>query len=111
MISAGQAAKLAGVSKPTISAALKSGRLSYVEKTERGYRIDPAEVRRVFGEPVTPSTADPSSRTDLTPSEREGYEKQIALLERMVDEMKGERDHLRTLTLPDRRPWWRKLVG
>lgn len=45
---AGQAAKEAGVSKTTISKALKSGRLSYIEKTSAGYRIDPAELFRVF---------------------------------------------------------------
>lgn len=45
---AGQAAKEAGVSKTTISKALHSGRLSYIEKTSAGYRIDPAELFRVF---------------------------------------------------------------
>ena len=45
---AGQAAKEAGVSKTTISKALQSGRLSYIEKTSAGYSIDPAELFRVF---------------------------------------------------------------
>lgn len=47
-LSLGEAAKAAGVAKGTLSKALKSGRLSYVEKTGAGYRIDPAELFRVF---------------------------------------------------------------
>jgi hypothetical protein len=48
LYSLGQAAKAAGVSKSTISKALSTGRLSYVEKDSAGYRIDPAELHRVF---------------------------------------------------------------
>src|SRR5436305_8752890 len=44
----GQAAKETGVSKATLSKALKNGRLSYVAKTTAGYEIDPAELFRVF---------------------------------------------------------------
>ena len=44
----GQAAKETGVSKATIFKALKSGKLSFVEKTQAGYKIDPAELFRVF---------------------------------------------------------------
>lgn len=47
-LSLGEAAKAAGVAKGTISKALKSGKLSYVEKTTAGYQIDPAELFRVF---------------------------------------------------------------
>jgi hypothetical protein len=48
LLSAGQAAKAAGVTTPTISKALKKGRLSFVERTANGYLIDPAELFRVF---------------------------------------------------------------
>lgn len=47
-LSLGQSAKLVGKSKTTISNALKDGRLSYIEKTKAGYKIDPAELMRVF---------------------------------------------------------------
>lgn len=43
-----QAAKETGKSKGTISRYLKSGKLSYVQKTEGGYEIDPSELFRVF---------------------------------------------------------------
>lgn len=52
-LSLGEAAKAAGVAKGTISKALKSGKLSYVEKTTAGYQIDPAELFRAFPEKQT----------------------------------------------------------
>lgn len=48
MMTLGEASKATGVSKATLSKALKSGRLSYLEKTSAGYQIDPAELFRVF---------------------------------------------------------------
>lgn len=47
-LSLGQAAKETGKSKGTISKYLKSGKLSYVSKEGNQYRIDPAELLRVF---------------------------------------------------------------
>jgi len=47
-LSLGEAAKAAGVAKGTISKALKSGKLSYADKTPAGYKIDPAELFRAF---------------------------------------------------------------
>ena len=47
----GQAAKEAGISKPSLSAAIKKGRVS-AEKNESGvYQIDPAELFRVYPPP------------------------------------------------------------
>src|ERR1700745_2289561 len=48
----GQAAKEAGVAKSTISKALSSGKLSYREKNSDGYKIDPAELFRVYPNPA-----------------------------------------------------------
>lgn len=47
-VSMTKGAELAGVSKGTVSKALKSGRLSYAEKTDNGYLIDTSELFRVF---------------------------------------------------------------
>ncbi|SCZ74307.1 DNA binding domain-containing protein, excisionase family [Epibacterium ulvae] len=44
----GEAAKQTGVQKSTLSKALKSGKLSFVEKTSAGYKIDPSELFRVY---------------------------------------------------------------
>lgn len=43
-----QAAKETGKSKGTLSKALKEGKISYVEKSDSGYKIDPAELFRVY---------------------------------------------------------------
>lgn len=48
LLSAGEAARSVGVSVAAISRALKTGRLPYVEKTARGYRIDPSTLFHVF---------------------------------------------------------------
>lgn len=48
LFSLNQAAKEAGKSTSTISKYLKNGKLSYVSKDEGGYKIDPAELFRVF---------------------------------------------------------------
>jgi predicted DNA-binding protein (UPF0251 family) len=48
LLSLGQAAKAAGISKATVSKSLASGRLSYVSKGTAGYQIDTAELFRVF---------------------------------------------------------------
>lgn len=47
-LSLGQAAKLAGVGKTTISRAITAGRLSAMRKDDGGYAIDPAELGRVY---------------------------------------------------------------
>jgi len=44
----GQAAKKTGKSKATISKYIRTGKLSYVSKDSTGYKLDPAEVFRVF---------------------------------------------------------------
>lgn len=46
-----EAAKATGLSRTTIHNAIKSGRISYANKTSSGYEIEPSELFRVF-EPV-----------------------------------------------------------
>lgn len=48
LLTLGQAAKEVGKSKATLSKYIKDGRLSYKDKTDKGYQIDPAELFRVF---------------------------------------------------------------
>jgi len=45
-LSAGQAAKQTGVSKPTISRAISEGRLSAIRREDGSWGIDPAELAR-----------------------------------------------------------------
>ena len=108
MLTAGLAAKRAGVSKTTISTALKTGRLSYIERIGSQYRIDPSEVDRVFPRNATKTAALDESVPTV---ERESYETQIALLREMIEELRGERDHLRQMQIADQRKggFWERL--
>lgn len=60
----GEASKVTGVQKSTLSKALKSGKISYFEKTSAGYKIDPSELFRVY--PRQPQSTD----ADTVVSER-----------------------------------------
>ena len=65
-LSIGEAARLCGKSKSTISRAIASGKLS-ASRQGNGYAIDPAELARVF--PWNPTTvAQQSQRNDTQPS-------------------------------------------
>lgn len=48
LLTAGEAAKAVGISTAAISKAIKSGRLTYVQKTRTGYLIDPSTLFHVF---------------------------------------------------------------
>jgi hypothetical protein len=107
--SLGQAAKEAGVAKSTISKALSSGKLSYTEKNSAGYKIDPAELFRVF--PKTSAT----NSSDLPPYDRKagatpietaiytatleiqltGLKHLIAEKERRIADLESDRSQLR----------------
>ena len=47
MVTLGQAARLAGVDKTTLTRAIKAGRLSATRRDDGGYLIDPAELSPV----------------------------------------------------------------
>ena len=95
MVSMGQAAKMAGVSKPTISRAIKSGKLSAGRTESGGYSIDPAELARAFdlrnpeavtaGGNVKPSV--PPSVPPVPPDETAALRDQVADLRAQLDEM------------------------
>lgn len=95
----GQASKEAGVSKATISKALKSGKLSYVEKTSAGYKIDPAELFRVY--PKKPQETVASERLETPQETRENsilqakldaQEKLMQRMEQEIGDLRGQRD-------------------
>lgn len=123
----GQAAKETGVSKATLSKALKSGRLSYVAKSTAGYEIDPAELFRVF--PAKPPATVEGERSE-THREHvlldDAHRREVQLLREQLEEVRTDRDAWReqaqrlALTGPvedglvradatssGRRAWWR----
>lgn len=114
-LSLGQAAKEAGVSKATVSKALKSGRLSYVSKSTAGYEIDPAELFRVFPKkPLLTATSERSETPEET-VETASLAVEVRLLRERLAEVQEERDAWRdqaqrlALPAPDqpkRRGWF-----
>lgn len=98
-VSMTKGAELVGVSKGTVSKALKSGRLSYAEKTDNGYLIETSELFRVFP-PKQPETVEiPRSETPFgngeTQVETGGLRREIELLREQLRDRDGVVDDLR----------------
>ncbi|WP_262967183.1 hypothetical protein [Methylobacter psychrophilus] len=92
MLTLGQAAKETGLSKPSISKAIKTGRLSAV-KTENGeYQIDPVELFRVY-----PVTSKPKANTlqEETLGLPNGLQAAFDAMRELLGQVEGERDDLR----------------
>jgi excisionase family DNA binding protein len=60
----GQAAKVTGLGKTTLTRAIKRGRLSATRREDGSYAIDPSELARVYK--VTPETVETVSSTGYT---------------------------------------------
>jgi excisionase family DNA binding protein len=132
-----EAAQQTRVTKSTIWRAIKSGRMSAARADDGGFAIDPAEPFRAF--PPQRSEQRPA-RQDATASEvalerpatpakdelavkLAVAEAEIAGLKALLTEVKANRDELRQdrddwrgraerlLAPPERRAWWRRLVG
>lgn len=102
----GQAAKEAGVSKTTINRAIKSGRLSAEKLEDKSYRIDAAELFRVFPKQsysninselpakVTHSVPqdNPIIKADTLLAEIAGLKALILKLEDQISDLKKQRD-------------------
>lgn len=98
----GQAATFTGKSKTTISKALKSGKLSYDEKTASGqYRIEQSELLRVY--PKREETGDrehlvtPMVTLEIAAlkAKIESQEQMIAHMQSRIDDFEEQRSDLR----------------
>jgi transcriptional regulator with XRE-family HTH domain len=98
-VSMTKGAELAGVSKGTVSKALKSGRLSYAEKTDNGYLIDTSELFRVFPPKQTETVETARFDTPLgnreTLMETGGLLREVELLREQLRDRDGVVDDLR----------------
>lgn len=115
----GQAAKLAGVGKTTVTRAIRSGRLSAERRDDGSYRIDPAELSRVYDVRVeTPATVEATGdvahrataprdtdATDETPARLAalgatvaGLQELVRRLDEQLAETRRERDAWREQT-------------
>ena len=66
----GEASKETGVQKSTLSKALKSGKLSYFDKTSAGYKIEPSELFRIYPRKLQGTVADTVGSERLDTPER-----------------------------------------
>jgi hypothetical protein len=92
-MSLSEAARWAGVTRATIHKALKGGRLSGQKNESGEWRIDPAELERVYqpGKPVDASDDGGVSNTD-TAELIAAKERELALLREMLAEVRAQRD-------------------
>ena len=118
----GDAAKATGISKPTLSKAIKSGKISAIKNEDGSFSIDPAELHRVFPAVNRNTEKKPLPLQNETPketlfppdellekerSERERERKQLQAtiddLRRRLDEEASDRrqsaEEIRRLTL------------
>ena len=122
----GQAARQVGKSKPTISKAIKDGKLSG-EKIDGVYQIEVSELLRVYdavSEATEAAAAPPAPQASaLSEVEKRFLEEKVADLEARLTDMKDERDtaqkearedRARMMALiEDKRPkgFWGRLTG
>jgi hypothetical protein len=133
----GAAAKLAGVSKSTLTRAIKAGRMSCAGRRDDGaYEIDAAELCRVYparapaedatggGNGVMTQHAallDATARAEVK-LRAELAEQRVTFLKDQLEDVKVDRDHWRMqaeaqqrlvadATAKAQRPWWRRLAG
>jgi excisionase family DNA binding protein len=129
----GQAARATGRSKPTISRAIKSHKISAIKQEDGSFLIDPAELHRVFPPVTSSSNGNPDLKRSETPILQAQLQREIDLLRELLTDKDGVIDDLRqrldseaeerrkvqaqlTALLTDQRPkpeepvrrsWWR----
>jgi|TARA_R110002124_G_scaffold223938_1_gene389401 hypothetical protein len=120
-LSASQAAKRVGKSVPTITRAIKKGKLTAKPRDSGGWIIDAAELFRVW-----PAVSDDTDATlpmlrNETPIEANALEREVELLREMLDETKSDRDSWKeqaqkiTALIEDqsarKKGFWARLTG
>ena len=90
MLSMGQAAKLADVSKATLSRAIKSGKVSATKNNDGCWEFDPAEICRVYpAAKVAPEAEDTAAVVARAEGELAGLKAQ---LQQICAHLHGTRD-------------------
>ena len=119
-LSASQAAKAVGKSIPTITRAIKSGKLSANKLESGGYEVEASELFRVW--PAVSSVSDeiPAMLGSETPFEANALRREVELLREMLEDAKADRDQWReqaqkvAALIEDQRPrkgFWARLMG
>lgn len=131
-LSANEAAKRTGKSVPTITRAIKSGKISAEKNGKGGYLIEPSELFRAF-----PAITEPNDETPQTlyyethksyPHETLSLQERVSSLEAALADAKAERDEWRdqakrlAMALPapetvasekaeNKKGFWKRLFG
>jgi excisionase family DNA binding protein len=120
-LSASQAAKAVGKSVPTITRAIKSGKLSAKKLDGGGYEIEASELFRVWVAVTDESAVTPTMLERETPNVTSALEREVELLREMLDAANADRDSWKeqaqkiTALIEDqsgkKRSLWARLVG
>ena len=92
MLTLGQAAKLTGLSKPTLSKYIKRGDISAVKKENGEYYIEPSELDRYISANRQQSVNNLQLETPINDS---NLQFTLNALHEVIDQLKSERDNLR----------------
>ena len=107
---AGQAAKVVGVSTPTISRALKSGKISGVKNESGAWRIDASELHRVDWGVSSKDDENPNMKGTVPPlkdHENKLLEPLVEALQEQIRDLRADRDG-RISDLQQERDHWRE---
>lgn len=98
-LSANEAAKRTGKSVPTITRAIKSGKISAEKTGKGGYLIEPSELFRAFPAITEPNDKTPTMLDSEThkryPHETQSLQEKVSSLEAALADAKAERDEWR----------------
>ncbi|MCX7561927.1 hypothetical protein OS190_20425 [Sulfitobacter sp. F26204] len=120
-LSASQAAKRVGKSVPTITRAIKKGKLSAVPRDGGGWIIEASELFRVWPAVSLDSDVTTKMLDQVTPTETSALEREVELLREMLEETRADRDSWKdqaqkiTALIEDqsirKKGFWARLVG
>ncbi len=120
-LSATQAAKKVGKSVPTITRAIKSGKLTAKPRDKGGWIIEASELFRVWPAVSNDSDVTPPMLQSETPNETSALQREVELLREMLDEVKTDRDSWReqankiTALIEDQsakpKSFWARILG
>jgi len=120
-LSASQAAKRVGKSIPTITRAIKNGKLSAVPRDGGGWIIEASELFRVW--PAVSSDSDVTEKKlgQVTSPGTSALEREVELLREMLEETRADRDSWKeqarkiTALIEDqsarKKGFWARLMG
>lgn len=120
-LSASQAAKRVGKSIPTITRAIKKGKLSAVPRDGGGWIIETSELFRVWPAVSIDSDVTAKMLDQVTPRETSALEREVELLREMLEETRADRDSWKdqaqkiTALVEDQSVWkkgfWARFTG